>query len=74
MVLLHQRFNVLLKETQSFYPMLRPYAAIVGAAAGVLAVVVVVGIVWFCKLQCKNFNKNSDTGSSDPSAPGEVIH
>ncbi|XP_034684791.1 serine/threonine-protein kinase-like protein ACR4 isoform X2 [Vitis riparia] len=53
--------------------MLKPYGAIVGGAAGVLALVaVVVGFVWFCKLQCKNFsNKNSETGSSDPSAPVE---
>ena len=66
----------LLKETQSFYLMLKPYGAIVGGAAGVLALVaVVVGFVWFCKLQYKNFsNKNSETGSSDPSAPGKVIH
>ncbi|RVX22357.1 Proline-rich receptor-like protein kinase PERK9 [Vitis vinifera] len=63
----------LLKETQSFYLMLKPYGAIVGGAAGVLALVaVVVGFVWFCKLQYKNFsNKNSETGSSDPSAPVE---
>lgn len=66
--------SVLLKETQIFYLMFKLDAATVGVAAGVLALmVIVVGFVWFCKLQCKNFNKNSETGSSDPSAQGKVI-
>ncbi|KAK9289244.1 hypothetical protein L1049_017719 [Liquidambar formosana] len=50
--------------------MSKSYAAIVGGAAGAIAfVAIVIGLVWFCKLHCKNFsNRNSDTGSSDPSA------
>nr|XP_011462700.1 PREDICTED: proline-rich receptor-like protein kinase PERK3 [Fragaria vesca subsp. vesca]XP_011462702.1 PREDICTED: proline-rich receptor-like protein kinase PERK3 [Fragaria vesca subsp. vesca] len=46
-------------------------AAIVGGSVGALALVaIVVGFVWFCKTQCDKhlFNKNSETGSSDPSA------
>ncbi|XVE69134.1 hypothetical protein DITRI_Ditri09bG0126400 [Diplodiscus trichospermus] len=43
---------------------------IVGAAMGALAfLAMVVGFIWFFKSQNKNFsNRNSDTGSSDPSA------
>ncbi|KAJ4823476.1 hypothetical protein Tsubulata_034637 [Turnera subulata] len=46
------------------------YAAIIGIAAGVVALVaVLVTLVWFCrKWRGKNWNKNSETGSSDPSA------
>ncbi|KAF5738686.1 Kinase superfamily protein isoform 1 [Tripterygium wilfordii] len=46
------------------------YATIAGGAAGLLAfVAMVIGVVWFCKSQCKNLsNRNSETGSSDPSA------
>ncbi|KAF8392559.1 hypothetical protein HHK36_022904 [Tetracentron sinense] len=53
--------------------MSRSYAAVVGGAAGGLALVaIVIGLVWFCMMQCKNFsNKNSETGSSDPSAQVE---
>ncbi|KAL5541815.1 hypothetical protein UlMin_009525 [Ulmus minor] len=45
-------------------------AAIVGGAAGVIAfVVMVIGLVWFCKFYSKrSSNRNSETGSSDPSA------
>uniref|UniRef100_A0A5B7APT3 non-specific serine/threonine protein kinase n=1 Tax=Davidia involucrata TaxID=16924 RepID=A0A5B7APT3_DAVIN len=50
------------------------FAAIVGGAGGALAVLaIVIGFVWFCMLQCRNFsNKNSETGSSDPSAVAEL--
>ncbi|ONI28382.1 hypothetical protein PRUPE_1G139900 [Prunus persica] len=50
--------------------MSKPSAAIVGGAAGALALVaIVIGVVWFYKIHCKNLsNKNSETGSSDPSA------
>ncbi|XP_021818709.1 proline-rich receptor-like protein kinase PERK3 isoform X2 [Prunus avium] len=50
--------------------MSKPSAAIVGGAAGALALVaIVIGVVWFYKTHCKNLsNKNSETGSSDPSA------
>ncbi|XP_020534149.1 putative serine/threonine-protein kinase isoform X2 [Jatropha curcas] len=48
--------------------MSKPYAAIVGGAAGVALVAIFI-ILWFCKSHCKNFsNKNSETGSSDPYA------
>ncbi|GKU85519.1 hypothetical protein SLEP1_g186 [Rubroshorea leprosula] len=45
-------------------------ATIIGIAAGAVAVVIlVIGFIWFCKSQCKNLsNRNSETGSSDPSA------
>lgn len=45
-------------------------AAVVGGAAGAIALVVIlIGFIWFCMQQCKKFaNRNSDTGSSDPSA------
>ncbi|KAG2727193.1 hypothetical protein I3843_01G142600 [Carya illinoinensis] len=48
-------------------------AAIVGGAAGALAfLAIVIALAWFCKSQCKSFsNKNSETGSSDPSALAE---
>ncbi|XP_059632699.1 probable serine/threonine-protein kinase PBL3 isoform X2 [Cornus florida] len=49
------------------------FAAIAGGAGGVLAVLaVVIGFVWFCMMQRKNLNKNSDTGSSDPSTVVEL--
>ncbi|XP_021905058.1 putative serine/threonine-protein kinase [Carica papaya] len=54
--------------------MSKPYATyIIGGSAGALAfVVIVIGIIWFCKSHCKYFsNKNSETGSSDPSAQAE---
>lgn len=51
--------------------------AIVGGAVGALALVaIVVGFVWFCKTQCDKHlsNKNSETGSSDPSAGKNLCH
>ena len=47
---------------------------IVGGAMGVLAfLAMVIGFIRFCKSQNKNIsNRNSDTGSSDPSARGKV--
>ncbi|KAF8387892.1 hypothetical protein HHK36_026554 [Tetracentron sinense] len=65
------RFNVqVCRRRHNPNQMSRAYAAIVGGAAGGLALVaIVIGLLWFCMLQCKNFsNKNSETGSSDPSA------
>lgn len=49
-------------------------ATIVGGAVGMLAFsAIVIVLVWFCKTQCKNLsNKNSETGSSDPSALGKI--
>ncbi|OMO58906.1 hypothetical protein CCACVL1_25264 [Corchorus capsularis] len=43
---------------------------IVGSAIGAFAfLAMVIGIIWFCKSKNKKFsNRNSDTGSSDPSA------
>ncbi|XP_059434709.1 proline-rich receptor-like protein kinase PERK3 isoform X2 [Corylus avellana] len=48
-------------------------AAVVGGAAGAVAfLAIVILLVWVCKLQCKNVgNRNSETGSSDPSALGK---
>jgi hypothetical protein len=47
--------------------------AVVGGAAGAVAfLAIVILLVWFCKSQCKNLgNRNSETGSSDPSALGK---
>ncbi|XP_058076682.1 probable serine/threonine-protein kinase At1g01540 isoform X2 [Magnolia sinica] len=47
-------------------------ATIVGGAAGGLAlVVIIISFIWLCLQRCKNYsNRNSETGSSDPSAPG----
>ncbi|XP_043708398.1 probable receptor-like protein kinase At1g30570 isoform X2 [Telopea speciosissima] len=48
--------------------MSKSYAPIVlGAAGGLALVLLVIVLVWFYMLQCKNSNKNSETGSSDPS-------
>ncbi|KAK1592863.1 hypothetical protein Q3G72_031619 [Acer saccharum] len=60
----------LLKETPSFYYM--SVATIIGGAAGAIAILtIVMGLVWFCK--CKNIsNRNSETGSSDPSTLVEL--
>ncbi|XWS66029.1 hypothetical protein CRYUN_Cryun05aG0165000 [Craigia yunnanensis] len=46
---------------------------IVGGTIGALAfLVIVIGLIWFCKSHYKNFsNRNLDTGSSDPSARAE---
>lgn len=53
--------------------MSKPSITIVGGAVGAIAVIaIVIGIVWFCKFQCKkSTNKNSETGSSDPYALGK---
>ncbi|KAF9596130.1 hypothetical protein IFM89_007183 [Coptis chinensis] len=52
------------------YKMSQSLATIVGgAAAGLIMVVLVIGFLWFCMARCKKFsNRNSETGSSDPSA------
>lgn len=54
--------------------MSKSIAAVVGGAAGALAfLAIVIVLMWFCKSHCKSFsNKNSETGSSDPSALGKV--
>lgn len=53
--------------------MSKSIATIVGGATGALVLMAIfVGLVWFCKSQSKNSsNKNSETGSSDPSAFGK---
>ncbi|KAL5996017.1 hypothetical protein ACLOJK_026090 [Asimina triloba] len=45
-------------------------ATIVGGAAGLAMVVVAISFLWFCLKRHKNLNRNSETGSSDPSALG----
>ncbi|WCJ23531.1 Protein kinase superfamily protein [Euphorbia peplus] len=48
--------------------MSKPYAAIIGGAAG-LTIIAVLIIFWFCRSHCKNCsNRSSGTASSDPSA------
>lgn len=56
--------------------MSKPSATIVGGDAGAIALIaMVIVIVWFCKFHCKKFsNKNSETGSSDPSALGKFFY
>lgn len=56
--------------------MSKPSTTIVAGAAGAIAVIaMVIGIVWFCKFQCKKLsNRNSETGSSDPSALGKLFY
>uniref|UniRef100_A0A5B7BCE9 non-specific serine/threonine protein kinase n=1 Tax=Davidia involucrata TaxID=16924 RepID=A0A5B7BCE9_DAVIN len=63
-----------MREVWRLYRMSGSFAAIVGGAGGALAVLaMVVGFVWFCMLQRRSFsNKNSETGSSDPSAVVEM--
>ncbi|GMN46475.1 hypothetical protein TIFTF001_015652 [Ficus carica] len=48
----------------------KPSISIIGGAAGAIAfVAALVGLVWLCRFHCKKLsNKNSETGSSDPSA------
>lgn len=48
---------------------------IVGVSIGAVAVLVIfIVLVWFCKFHCKKFsNKNSETGSSDPSTLGKIF-
>ncbi|XP_042517204.1 probable serine/threonine-protein kinase PBL28 isoform X2 [Macadamia integrifolia] len=56
------------KEAESSYQMSRSNAPIVvGAVGGLALIMLVIVLVWFYMLQCKNSNKNSETGSSDPS-------
>ncbi|KAK6930122.1 Serine-threonine/tyrosine-protein kinase, catalytic domain [Dillenia turbinata] len=53
--------------------MSRSVITVVGSAVGAaILVVILIGLVWICMSQCKRFsNKNSETGSSDPSAIAE---
>ncbi|KAK6913803.1 Serine-threonine/tyrosine-protein kinase, catalytic domain [Dillenia turbinata] len=53
--------------------MSRSVIAVIGSAVGAaILVAIFIGLVWICMLQCKRFsNKNSETGSSDPSALAE---
>lgn len=52
--------------------MSKSIATIVGGAAGAIALLsIIIGLIWFYKSQCKSSsNRNSETGSSDPSALG----
>lgn len=48
-----------------------PLAAIVGGAAGAVALVgIVVIFLWFCLLRNRSTSRTSETGSSDPSLEG----
>lgn len=49
------------------------FATIIGSAAGgVLLVLIVAGLLWYCLHYRKLSNKNSES-SSDPSALGKVL-
>lgn len=48
-----------------------PRAAIIGGAAGAVALVgIVVIFLWFCLLRNRSISRTSETGSSDPSLQG----
>ncbi|CAL9145890.1 unnamed protein product, partial [Musa hybrid cultivar] len=73
-VVCHPRIHVLVYWTKSsLYQMSSSIAAIVGAAAGGLALLaIIIGFLWFYILCCRTpANKSSETGSSDPSNPVE---
>ena len=54
--------------------MSRSFAVILGGTGGAVVLLgILIGVVWFYMLQRrKHSNKNSDTGSSDPSAIGRL--
>lgn len=56
--------------------MSRTLAAILGGAAGVVALVGIVIFIWFCLSHKKSVSRTSETGSSDPSSQGTafIIH
>lgn len=46
-------------------------AAIVGGAAGAVALVgIIVLLIWFCLVKTRSVSRTSETGSSDPSLQG----
>ena len=54
--------------------MSRTLAAILGGAAGAVALVgIVILITWFCLSHNRSVSRTSETGSSDPSVQGNVI-
>ncbi|KAL4353087.1 hypothetical protein GQ457_06G034120 [Hibiscus cannabinus] len=54
--------------------MSRNLAAILGGAAGAVALVVIVGLlIWFCLFHKRAVSRTSETGSSDPSVEGRHI-
>ncbi|XP_039042730.1 putative serine/threonine-protein kinase isoform X2 [Hibiscus syriacus] len=54
--------------------MSRNLAAILGGAAGAVALVVIVGLlVWFCLFHKRGVSRTSETGSSEPSVQGRHI-
>ena len=53
--------------------MSRTLAAILGGAAGAVALVGIVGLlIWFCLFHKRGVSGNSETGSSDPSVEGNI--
>ncbi|XP_010250486.1 PREDICTED: receptor-like protein kinase THESEUS 1 isoform X2 [Nelumbo nucifera] len=53
--------------------MSRTLAALLGAAAGAVALVgIVIIFLWFCLSRDRNISRTSETGSSDPSIQGRV--
>lgn len=49
-------------------------AAILGAAAGAVALVgIVIFLIWFCLYRNRSVSRTSETGSSDPSVQGKFI-
>lgn len=48
-------------------------AAILGGAAGAVALVgIIILLIWYCLSKNRSVSRNSETGSSDPSFPGNA--
>ncbi|XP_072985951.1 probable serine/threonine-protein kinase PBL22 isoform X2 [Typha latifolia] len=65
-----KRFNVpVIRSESSLYQMSWSSAALAGITTGGLALLLIIfGFLWYYVLHCRTFsNKNSETGSSDPS-------
>ena len=53
--------------------MSRTLAAILGGAAGAVALVGIIVVIWFYLFHNRSASRTSETGSSDPSVQGNFI-
>lgn len=53
--------------------MSRTLAALLGGAAGAVALVGIFIFLWFCLSHNKSISRTSESGSSDPSVQGNAI-